>query len=232
MESMTTHIPRQYDTELETIRSQVMEMGGLVKKQIRDGLGALINGDIALAEEVINNDYRINKLDVAIEEACSQVITRQQPLERDLRLVMTVIKIVSDLERSGDEAEKVARMAIRLANQVCPADGYLELYSLGDHVGKMLHDALDAFARLDMEAALRCAAQDRQVDKGYKGIVRQKITFMLGDPRTISRSLDLISAARSLERIGDYAFSINEHVIYLVQIKEAPHEFRERAEQP
>ncbi len=231
LESIYTHISRQYDAELEDIRSRVLQMGGLVEKQIVEGITALIKGDIALAEEVIRNDFRVNKLDVVIDEECGQIIVRRQPLAGDLRLVMAVIKIITDLERIGDEAEKIARMAVRLANEERPPDGYLEIYALGNHVRQMVHDALDAFARFDIQAALRVAREDRRIDKGYKGVVRQRITFMMADPRTISRSLDVIWAARALERIGDHACNICEHVIYLVKGKDVRHADLDEIEQ-
>jgi len=231
LESIYTHISRQYDAELEDIRSRVLQMGGLVEKHIVEAITALIKGDIALAQEVIKNDYRVNNLDVTIDEECGQIIARHQPLASDLRLVVAVIKIITDLERIGDEAEKIARMAMRLANEERPADGYLEIYALGNHVRQMVHGALDAFARLDIEAALRVAREDRQADKGYKGVVRQKIIFMMEDPRTISRSLDVIWAARALERIGDHACNICEHVIYLVKGKDIRHTSLDEVEQ-
>ncbi len=223
MEPIHTHISRQYNAELEDIRSLVLQMGGLVEQQIDQAIIALAKADIALAEEVVTNDYKVNKLEVTIDEECSQIIARRQPAAGDLRLVVAVIKTITDLERIGDEAEKIARMAVRLATEERPKNNYIEIQALGNHVRLMVHDALDAFARLDPIAALRVAREDALVDKEYEGVMRQMITFMMEDPRTITRMLSVIWAARALERIGDHASNICEYVIYLVKGKDVRH---------
>lgn len=221
--SISHHIFRQFNVELEEIRNRVFAMGGLVEQQIADAVTALAEGDVRLAESVIANDYRVNALEVAVDEACSQILARRQPAAGDLRLIVAVIKTITDLERIGDEAEKIARMAIRLSSMERPKDHYLEIQNLGNHVRQMVHDALDAFARMDPEAALLVAREDDKVDHEYERIIRQLITFMMEDPRTITRVLDVIWTARALERIGDHACNISEYVIYLVKGKNVRH---------
>ena len=223
MEPIHTHISRQFNAELEDIRTRVLQMGGLVEQQIDQAILALAKGDITLAEEVVTNDYKVNKLEVTIDEECNQIIARRQPAAGDLRLVVAVIKTITDLERIGDEAEKIARMAVRLATEERPKNNYLEIQALGNHVRQMVHDTLDAFARLDTVAALRVAREDTLVDKEYEGVMRQMITFMMEDPRTITRMLNVMWAARALERIGDHASNICEYVIYLVKGKDVRH---------
>ena len=230
MEPIHTHISRQFNTELEDIRSRVLKMGGLVEQQIGQAISALMKGDTVLAEAVATEDYQVNKMEVAIDEECSQIIAKRQPAASDLRLVVAVIKTITDLERIGDEAEKIARMATRLAGEERPKGNYVEIQALGNHVRQMVHDALDAFARLDVEAALRVAREDFKVDQEYEGVMRQMITYMMEDPRTISRTLNIVWAARALERIGAHASNIGEYVIYLVKGKDGRHTSLEQIE--
>jgi phosphate transport system protein len=198
-------------------------MGGLVEEQMRLAIRAVVKGDSELGEQVARDDYKVNHLEVSIDEDCSRIIARRQPTAGDLRLLMAVIKTITDLERIGDEAEKVGYLASRLAVQERPADSYRGLQHLADLVGEMLHKALDAFARLDPELAMRVVRQDQVVDQEYEALSRQGITVMMEDPRSIQRILDMMWAARALERIGDHAKNICEYVVYMVHGKDIRH---------
>lgn len=224
------HISRQFNEELEDVRNKVLAMGGLVEEQITNAIAALANADIELAESVITHDYQVNALEVAIDEECTQILARRQPTAFDLRLVIAVIKTITDLERIGDQAERVARMAIHLSEMERPKNQYSELQHLGDQVRNILHEALDAFARMDAEAAVSVARQDLKVDREYDGIMRQMITHMMEDPRNVKRTLDVMWSARALERIGDHARNICEYIIYLVKGKDVRHTSFEKME--
>jgi len=204
------HISQQYNEELEEVRNRVLAMGGLVEKQISDAVEALAQGDVELADHVITTDYQVNAMEVSIDEECTLVLARRQPAAGDLRLIVAVIKTITDLERIGDQAEKVAHMALRLADAERPKNNYHEILNMGRQVKDMLHSSLDAFARLDTEAALCVAREDLNIDSQYEAIMRQRITHMMEDPRSIARSLDVMWAARALERIGDHSKNICE----------------------
>ncbi len=221
--NISHHISQQFNEELEAIRHKVLTMGGLVEEQIENATAALVSGDVEQAEGVIRRDYQVNAYEVAIDEESIQILARRQPAAGDLRLIVAVIKTITDLERMGDQAEKVARMAIHLADMERPKNQYSELEHLSDQVRKMLRGALDAFARMDAEAAAGVAQEDLKVDAEYDAIMRQMITFMMEDPRNVRRTLDTMWSARALERIGDHARNMCEYVIYLVKGKDVRH---------
>lgn len=226
------HISQQFNAELEDIRNRVLTMGGLVEQQLADAMLSLVEGDESLAEVVIKNDYKVNAMEVSLDEECNRVLARRQPAAGDLRLVMAVIKTITDLERIGDEAERIARMTRHMADgeetRVHPGG---QIQHLGDQVRQMLHNALDAFARMDPELAVLVWREDLKVDKEYEAIMRQLITFMMEDPRSIPRVLEIMWAARSLERIGDRSRNICEYVIYLVKGKDVRHTSLEHMEE-
>ena len=217
------HTSRRFNEDLEKVRNQVLQMGGFVEQQLHRAISALVEGDSGLGEAVATEDYRVNAMEVAIDEECSRILALRAPTAGDLRVIVAIIKTITDLERIGDEVEKIAYIGSRLATMERPADKYREVKHLGRHVEQMVHDALDAFARMDSRAALKTAQEDRMVDEEYEAIQRQSITFMMEDPRTIRRALDVMWVVRSLERIGDHAKNISEYVIYMVYGKDVRH---------
>jgi phosphate transport system protein len=220
---LSHHILSRFNADLEGIRSSVLQMGGLVEQQLLNGINALISGDARLGEEVAQLDHKVNSMEVAIDEDCSRILATRSPTASDLRLIVAVIKTITDLERIGDETEKLGHIASRLAAMDRPADRYRELKHIGELATDMVHGALDAFARLDTAAALQVARKDRIVDEEYEAIQRQCITFMMEDPRSIRRALDVLWVARALERIGDHAKNICEYVIYMVLGRDVRH---------
>lgn len=227
---LSHHISRQFNEELEDIRNKVLAMGGLVEEQIENATTALVAGDIDLAQAVISRDHMVNAFEVAIDEESAKILARRQPAASDLRLIVAVIKTITDLERIGDQAVKVSRMAIHLAEMERPKNQYSELRHVTDLVKRMLHDALDAFARMDAQAAVKVAQYDINIDAEYDSIMRQMITFMMEDPRNVRRTLDVIWSARALERMGDHARNICEYIIYLVMGKDVRHTSYEQME--
>ncbi len=220
---LSHHILSRFNADLEGVRSGVLQMGGLVEQQLHDGVKALCSGDGRLGEEVARLDHKVNAMEVAIDEDCSRILATRGPTASDLRLIVAVIKTITDLERIGDEAEKLGSIAARLSTLDRPADRYREVKHIGDLVADMVHGALDAFARMDTEAALAVARRDRVVDEEYEALQRQCITFMMEDPRAIRRALDILWVARALERIGDHAKNICEYVVYMVLGKDIRH---------
>ncbi len=220
----TEHTSKQFDAELEAVRARVLQMGGLVESQIRLAIEALVNGDVPLMNRIINDDHRVNAMEVEIDESCNQIIARRQPAAGDLRMVMTVIKTITDLERIGDEAEKIARMGKLLAQRnslILPR--YTEIKHAADLALDMLRKSLDAFARLDLAYAAQVVRQDELVDEEFRTIMRYLITFMMEDPRTISTALEILFVAKAIERIGDHAKNMSEYVVYMVKGKDVRH---------
>ncbi|MGB1556541.1 MAG: phosphate signaling complex protein PhoU [Oceanococcaceae bacterium] len=217
------HISGQFNAELEDIRQRVLAMGGLVEQQVADAVRSMLELNIPLADEVMERDHKVNAQEVAIDEECTRILARRQPAASDLRLVMACIKTTTDLERIGDEAERIARMAKDLAQLDSPRGPHFEVETLGSRVGEMLHRVLDAFARMDTDASALVSHSDRNVDREYEAILRQCITFMIEEPRAISRVLDIVWAIRSLERIGDHAKNIAEYIVYFVHGKDVRH---------
>ena len=225
------HISRRFNEDLEKVRTRVLQMGGFVEQQLQQAITALVDGDSRLGEEVAHADHQVNQMEVSIDEECGRIIAMRQPTASDLRVVVAIIKTITDLERIGDEVEKVAMIASRLASTEQPSDRYRDIRHIARLVTDMVHDALHAFARLDASEALEVARRDRAVDEEYEAIQRQNITYMMEDPRNIRRALDIMWVVRSLERVGDHAKNICEYVVYTVYGKDIRHLSLEDAEE-
>jgi phosphate transport system protein len=224
------HISEQFNKELEDIRNKVLTMGGLVERQIELAVEAFTTGDIELAEQVIKNDNQVDALEMAIDLECTQILALRQPTAFDLRLLITVIKVIHEIERVGDKAERVAEMAIQLAG-VESKFPHHELEHMAGLVKGMLHDALDAFARMTVEDVPAITQRDVNVDREYENVLRQLITRMMEDPRNITRTLDVLWTVRALERIGDHACYICEHLVYMVKGEDVRHLSQSELEQ-
>ncbi len=218
------HIFKQYDAELESVRAKVLEMGGLVEKQIADAMKALVESNPTLAQTVVKKDHQVNALEVQIDEDCSTIIARRQPAAGDLRMILMMIKTITDLERIGDEASKIARFAISIheANRAWSTK-FSDVKAMATVTQTMLRMALNAFARSDETKVQEIAQMDERVDEQYQAAIRQMITFMLEDPRTISMTLEVLFVAKAIERIGDHAKNISEYVVYMVKGKDVRH---------
>ena len=221
--TVSQHISKQFDNELENIRERVLAMGGLVEQQMVNALKALTETEVEHATAVIDNEPQVNALEVSIDEDCTKILARRQPAAGDLRLVMAVIKTITDLERIGDETEKIAKMAIDLIEKQGPKSYYVGINAMGNHARRMVHGALDAFARMDTRAALDVASEEPKSDEMYVAVLRQLITYMMEDPRNITGTIDAVWTARALERIADHARNICEYVIYFVEGKDVRH---------
>jgi len=221
---MTEHISKQFDQDLEAIRSRMLQMGGLVESHVRSAISGYLGADAEAAAKAIAGDAKVNELELAIDNDLGQIIVRRQPAASDLRLILAASKIVTDLERIGDEATKVARMAHDAhAGASPPSPRLVALGHISDVAIGMLRRSLDAFARLDAAAAAKVAGEDAAIDEEFRAIIRQLITFMMEDPRTITTSLQHVWVAKAFERIGDHAKNIAEYVIYIVKGRDGRH---------
>ena len=216
-ENYQQHISAKFNEELESLRNQMLEMGGKVEQQLSTALDALVKMDSGEAEQVVNRDREVNQMEMAIDDECASILARRQPTASDLRLVVAIIKVNTDLERIGDEAAKVAKQAVRLSEDGMSPSNFVEIRHIGSRVANLLRNALDAFARLDVNMAVDVVKGDVEVDREYGSAMRSLVTFMMEDPRDIGVILNEMWALRSLERIGDHACNIAEHVVYLVR---------------
>lgn len=230
MDKMTfdKHTSAQFNAELEDARKHLMEMGGLVEQQIETAFKSLMEVDTELATKAVKMDKEVNKMEVMIDKETTQILAKRNPAASDLRFIISVTKTVNELERIGDEAAKIAKQAIELSDDGSGPQGFVELRHIGEKVRQMVQSSLDAFARMDAEAALEVMHQDKAVDLEYGTAIRTLVTKMMEDPRTISRALNVMWALRSLERIGDHARNVAESVIYLVKGKDVRHKKLEK----
>jgi len=220
--NMSRHISGKFNDELEAVRNQVLTMGGLVEQQLRDSLRAIETSDHELAEQILQRDAKINALEMQIDEACVQIIAKRQPAASDLRLIIAIFKTISDLERMGDEVERIGRVALESFNND-QQHFLVSLENLGQQVLVMLQRVLDAFARMDMNAAIDVHQMDAQADRQYEALTRQLMTYMMEDPRGIPKVMNVLWSARSLERIGDRCQNIAEYIIFFVKGKDVRH---------
>jgi len=224
----SVHLSKQFDADLSVLRTHVLEMGGLVESQIRAAVEAYASGDTATVKDIVDNDHRVNAFEKIIDEETIHVVAKRQPTASDLRLVMGVTKIVTDLERIGDEAKKIAKGARRVhehGQMTLPRA--TDVRHIADEAIIMLHQSLDCFARLDTAQAAEVIHADAKVDTEFKALVRQLITYMMEDPRTITTAIDIVWICRSVERIGDHAKNIAEHVIYIAEGRDIRHAGKE-----
>ena len=221
---MPEHSSKQYELDLEGIRSRVLQMGGMVEKQFQDAMICFRTLNVKEAERIIAADIEVNQMEVALDDACSHLIVKRQPAANDLRTVMATIKVITDLERIGDEATKIARAAKAIYQRGLVPIAHEDIVRvMAASAGRQLHDALDAFARMDQKQATRLIVADEEIDHEYRAVMRHAVTFMMEDPRTISAALDTVWVAKAIERIGDHAKNIAEYVIYIVEGKDIRH---------
>ena len=218
------HTSKQYDVELESVRARVLLMGELVERQVRLAIEALIRSDVALMDRIIADDQRVNALEVGIDESCGQIIARRQPTAGDLRMVMMVIKTITDLERIGDVAKKIAITAKSLSQKKSlTLPRFDKIKYVTNLTLDMLLKSLDAFSNLDISAVAQVVRQDEQVNEEFRIIMRYLVTFMMEDPRTISSALEILFVAKAIERVGDHAKNMSEYVVYMVKGRDVRH---------
>lgn len=217
------HISQQFNADLEHLRTELLELGGLVEEQVADAVRAIETADSGLAEKVLATEDEVDRREIELDRQCTLVLARRQPAASDLRMVLMVTKATRDLERMGDEANKIAKMALALNEETSEGRGYVELRHLAANVLQVVKLTLDAFARFDVQVAVSVARQDEDIDREYRSAMREMITYMMEDPRAISRVMNILWALRALERIGDHARNIAEHVIYLVNGTDVRH---------
>lgn len=220
---MNRHISEQFDTELESVRRQLMEMGGKVEQQVREACHAFVTHDTEQARKVREDDREVNQMELAIDNQCINILARRQPAATDLRLLVTIMKASTDLERVGDEAGRIAKMAKAVARLELPTDRYQAIRDMGAKVTKMISGALDALARLDVDAARLNIRLDADVDDAYDALTRQIDTGIADKPESVQRAMRILWTARSLERIGDHAKNICEYVVFLVKGQDVRH---------
>jgi len=224
------HISGQFNEDLERVINHVMQMGGLVEKQLKDALTSVAESDEELAKKVHANDYQINSLEVSIDDECTRIIAKRQPAAGDLRLIMAIVKTIADLERIGDEAEKIGEVAMQSLSSD-QKDLLLNLENLGRRVLECLQATLDAFTRMDVDAAIKVHKSDEKIDREYEALMRQLMTYMMEEPRMIPQIMSVIWSARALERIGDRCQNICEYIIYFVKGKVVRHTSPDAIEQ-
>lgn len=218
------HLSTQYDADLEEIRTRMLQMGGLVEEQVSNALAGYADGSSPLLDRVKATEERVNQLEIELDDRCTHLIARRQPTASDLRLVMAVVKSITDLERIGDEAAKIARIAKQMHERgIVTLAGFSDIRVAANLASSMLKGALDAFARMDIEAAQQIVIQDKHIDSEFRSLLRELITFMMEDPRTISTALDIVWIAKALERVGDHAKNIAEYVIYVASGTDVRH---------
>ena len=213
----SVHLSKQFDEDLAGLRTHVLEMGGLVESQIRSAVEAYATGETAVVKDVVENDHRVNEFEKLIDDHTIHVVAKRQPTASDLRLVMGVTKIVTDLERIGDEAKKIAKAARRLHGAETPFVPRVGLTQAVELALELLRASLDAFARVNPEGIEDLRRKDAEIDAGFKGVMRQLITYMMEDPRTISSCLEMLFIAKAIERVGDHAMNIAEHVVFVAR---------------